>query len=332
MDASVEQVVARAVAGETPTDEELLPLFDLPTHSAEAAHVKWGAEQIARRASNNTGVVYSQIGVDMLPCPMDCGFCTLARRNASADVLAADVEELIVPIDQIVTYARAFDQANVHLISLMATAALPFERYLEIVSAVRDAVQDDQVILANYGDMTLEQAKRLKSAGADLAYHAHRLGEGEVTRIAPERRLQTLTNIRDAGLGVMCGCEPLREGVPHDLILSRMHEALSFDPYCCGVSGLHAVPGTAMADEVPLSRIRLQLYGAIMRLLAGDKLPFGCGGLNSPWADAGTNPRGRDLPTDPDYLRRDVRRLRKELRGREWTVPDRPTYRSKQLS
>ena len=61
-----------------------------------------------------------------------------------------------------------------------------------------------------------------------------------------------------------------------------------------------------------------------MRLMAGDAIPFGAGGGNVVWVDAGTNPRARDLPVDERSLRRDVARRRKELAGREWRIPDRP--------
>lgn len=323
----VEDLCERALAGKTPANDELLRLFALETHSAEAAHVCWAAETIARRASGNRAQVYAQIGVDMLYCPMDCAFCTLARRNAPDCVLQSDPEELIVPTEEIVGYARVFDDAGVHLISLMATAALPFERYLDIVKAVRAVICDDQVIMVNAGDMSLEQAKRLKDAGAQMAYHAHRLGEGEITRIPAKTRLRTIANIREAGLGFMTAVEPVHAATTADHMLARMHEVAGQHPYCSGVGSLHAVPGTAMADAKPVSKARLKLLASIMRLLVGEDIPFGTGGGNVLWADAGTNPRGRDLSCDPDYLRRDVARLRKELQSMKWDVPARPIYR-----
>ena len=324
MDQQVIDTVQRALEGACLADEELLPLFALDTFSAEAAHVKWGADVLARRASKGRGQIYAQIGVDMLPCPCDCAFCTLAIGNAGQDIKDRDREELIVPTAQVAEYARIFDEAGVHLISLMATAALPFDRYLEMVKAVRLAVADDAVIMANAGDMTLEQALALKDAGVQVAYHAHRLGEGQITKLPSEKRLATLRNIKEAGLEVMTAVEPVRQGVPAEEILGRMREVHSFEPYCSGVGTLTAVPGTRMGGEQPLSRERTLFYASIMRLMVGESVPFGCGGRNVLWTDAGTNPRGRSLPTDPDYLRRDVRRCRKELIGREWEVPARP--------
>lgn len=320
MHAWVMNAVERALSGESLDDEALLSLLGLDPYSAECAHVRWGSETLARRASGNQGRIYAQIGVDMIPCPVDCAFCTLSRVNASPDVKDADPETLVVPTDTIVEYARVFKEAGAHVISLMATAALPFDRYLDIVSSVRAVVGDAASVLANYGDMSFAQAGRLAQAGADMAYHAHRLGEGELTRASSAQRLATMRNIKAVGMQLMCGVEPLYEDLENDAVLARMHEALSFEPYCAGVAGLHAVDGTKMQTAKPMNGPKLQLYAAVMRLMAGEKLPFGCGGRNVLWADAGTNPRGRDLCCDPEFLRRDVIRLKKDLTSRGWDV------------
>lgn len=330
MERFVEDAVDRALAGERLSDDALEPLFALDPLGAEAAHVIWTAEHLARRVSGNRGQVYAQIGVDMLPCPVDCAFCSLARCNASPLRLAEGRESQIVPLEQIVEYARAFDDAGVHLISLMATAAMPFERYLEVVEAVRTAVADDQVIMANAGDMSFEQMRRLKDAGVKFAYHANRLGEGEITGVAPGVRMKTIANIKEAGLGFMTAVEPACASTPAVQLLAKMREIESLHPYCSGVGCLHAVPGTAMADVEPLSKSSARLYAAIMRLLVGESVPFGTGGGSVLWVDAGTNPRGRDLSRDLAYLKRDVARQCSALKARGWDVPARPIYRCRQ--
>ena len=328
----VEDIVVRAVAGQRIPADELLPLFDLPTHSAEAAHVMWAAQTIARETTGNIGQIYAQIGIDALPCPANCDFCDLAAKNVrAAQDAAGDTAEVratlrdaVVPLEDVVAYARTFDDAGVHLISLMATAGLSFERILDTVAAVRAAVHDDMPILVNIGDMTLDQAQAVKTAGAQAAYHAHRLGEGTFTSLDPATRLETMRNITEAGMKLMNAVEPVHEGIPAAELLDRMAEAASFKPYCSGVGTLTVVPGTPMEQFTPLTRKRTAFYASIFRLLVGDAIPFGVGGRNVVWADAGTNPRGRNLPTAPEILQRDVRRLRKELRGEEWNVPDRP--------
>ena len=320
MDAYVEHVVEKALAQECLSDEELLPLLDLDPLSAEAAHVCWGAKTLARRASKGRGQVYAQIGLDALACPMDCQFCGLARINASHEVLTAEPESLVVPLDEVVAYARTFDEAGVHLISLMATDMLPFERFVETVRAVKQAVSERQVVMANCGDISLQQAQLLKAAGASVAYHANRVGEGRITRIKPERRVQTFENIRAAGLNLMTAVEPLYEGVDNSDVIAHMRQAASFEPICSGVGALRCVKGSAMEHEVPFTSAKLELYASVFRLMVGESVPFGTGGANVVWADAGTNPRGRDLSSDHDFLRRDVARLRTQLERGGWLL------------
>ncbi len=320
IDASVIDLVERATDGEKIAPDELAPLFAYDALSAEAAHVRWAARVITARACGNVGQIYAQIGVDALPCPGDCDFCAFAASRSSD--AASDA---VVPVDQVVAYARLFDDAGVHLISLMSTAALPFERMLDFVRAVRGAVCDDMPILANTGDLTFDQASVLKAAGAQAAYHAHRIGEGDITRIAPDVRRATMGHIADAGLKLMNAVEPVHEGVSVPDLLDHMGEAAAARPYCSGVGTLTNVAGTPMEHVRGLSRAQAAFYAAIFRLMVGEDIPFGTGGGNVMWVDAGTCPRDRSFPVDEEGLVRDVDRVRKDLVGREWDVSVRPS-------
>lgn len=318
LDKSVESIVDRAIEGESPCRDEMLMLMGIDVESAEAAYVRWGAEVLGRRASGGVGQIYAQIGLDATPCPENCAFCSLAARNNSSKGRAE------VPDDEVTHYASVFDEAGVHLISLMATAAYNFEHFLRIVATVRGAIANDMPLMANIGDITFNQAQQLKAAGIQAIYHAHRLGEGTITGIAPERRLATIASAQKAGLALMTAVEPIYQGIPLEDIADRMLEVISQKPYCSGVGVLTAVPGTTMANETPYTRRQAAYFASIMRLAAGTSIPFGTGCGNVVWTDAGANPRGRDLSTDPDFLRRDVRRLRKELARDGWDVPARP--------
>lgn len=318
IDRSVEALVDRAIAGTPPSKQETVALLTTDASSPEAAYIRWGAELIGREGSHDTGQIYAQIGVDASPCPENCAFCTLAASNSAGEGPAE------VAVDAIAGYASTFDRAGVHLISLMSTARFDFNRFLSIVKAVRRSVSPDMPLMANIGDIDVEQARALAAAGVQAAYHAHRLGEGTITSIDPVRRKATFAALRSAGLKLMSAVEPVHAASDHQEIVERMFEVIALSPYCSGVGTLTAAPGTAMESCVPLSRRHATLLAAIMRLAAGRSIPFGTGCSNVMWTDAGTNPRGRDLAADPDYLLRDVARLRKELAGNEWNVPERP--------
>lgn len=317
-----ERIVAladAALAGERLGAEALEGLFSLDALGADAAYVNWAARTITAHACGNAGQVYAQIGLDALACPGECAFCAFAASSCERDDTQA-----IVPLERVVSCARAFEAAGVHLISLMTTAAFPFELLLDYVTAVRDALRDDMPLLVNTGDLTLAQARALADAGVQAIYHARRIGEGELTAIAPQTRLATMRNARAAGLALMNAVEPVCADTSAHELLVRMQEAASLHPLCSGVGTLTNVAETPMRDIEPLPRVTARFYAAIMRLLIGEAVPFGCGGGNVVWADAGTNPRGHAAVLAPDELARRVTACAKRLSEGGWDVPRHP--------
>lgn len=327
MDNRAMSIADGACAGVRPSHDDILYLLDFDARSPEAAYAEVRAREMALRASKGRGFVYAQIGVDANPCAENCAFCSFAAVNTEADGVndAGESSAWEVPIDRIVSYARLFDEEGVHLISLMSTAGLPFSRYLEMVSAVRDVVSDDMPIMANAADMTYEQACALKEAGAQAIYHAIRLGEGELTDIDPDCRRATIAAARKAGLGLMTGIEPLWDGATHEEIASRIEEVSTLEPFCTGACSLIAAKGTEMEDCASATRARVRYVGAITRLVVGESVPVGgAGGIA--WVDAGCDPRARKLGLEPEWLRREAARAKSQLEADEWCVPARAVW------
>ena len=324
IDERVMLIADAALEGDAPSRDDVLYLLDFDCYSVEAAYVMARARQIGVQACKGIGLIEGQIGVDANACPMNCQYCSFAAVNSGIiDNGVNEETSFEVPIDEIVRYARMLDQKGVHLISLMATAGLPFDRYLEMVAAVREAITPDQIILANTRDLTLAEAQALKAAGADTAYHACRCGEGYVTGIPIERRHETMRNIRAAGLALMSGVEPLWVEVPHDELADRICEVPSFKPFATGACGLSSVPGSKLPDYTPAPRERIRYVAAIIRLVCGLDVPFGGVG-GAIWVDAGCDPRGRGKGSSEEWIARDIRRARRDLMKDGWIVPERP--------
>jgi biotin synthase len=301
--------------GRTLGYDELLALLTISATGTDADLIRKTAQEMTRRSAGNRGQVFAQIGLDALPCPANCRYCSFAASNTALETR----DEL--SLDQAVGYARVFDAAGVHLISLMVTASYDFDRYLRVVEAVRAVIRPNTALLANTADLTLRQAERLRGAGADAIYHALRLREGRITTIAPARRLQTIANARAVGLRLMTGVEPLFEELEPSEIADRMFDTLDMGAICTGTCPLVPVDGAQMAHCTPPSEQRRRLIGALYRLAVGTRIPFGMGGVS--WVDAGTNPRGRHLSTDATVLSGQVAEKRRELELDGWTLPER---------
>ncbi len=311
IDERVMQIADDALVGKAPSRDDIMHFLKFDCYSVEAAYVCARARELGIRACNGRGYVYAQIGVDENPCPENCRFCSFAASLYQPDNegKAASFE---VPIGRIVHYAKLFDTAGADLVSLMATAALDFDRYLDMVRAVRASVSDRLVIMANTGDLTLDQAHALREAGAGAAYHALRLGEGELTDIKPIDRRRTIRYLHAAGIDVMTGVEPLWEGIDPLSLSERICDIPEFEPFCMGACSYTPTPHADMGGRRPASIGFLRYVAAITRLACGDAVRVGgIGGVA--WVDAGCDPRKRGHGTDDDALRREIDRARKRL-------------------
>jgi biotin synthase len=313
----VMQRIQAVAHGDHLSRDEVLALYGVPSQSLEAYQLQWAAHEVAQRLCRGTGQVFAQIGIDATPCPGDCLYCGYATVNAT---YAGRAE---VPLDEVVGYARTFDKNGVHLISLMATSVYDFTQFLELVAQVRAAVRPGLPLLANMGDISLEQAHQLKAAGVNAFYHAVRVGEGIITSLDPVQRFQTITHVQQAGLKLMSGVEPLYEEQDPVAVVDRMFEVAALEPLCGGVSGLVAVSGSRMEQYHPPTLARKRTIAALLRLVMGSRTLFGSGG-NVVWVDAGTDPRGRTLPVDHAVLAHKVAQAKKQLEQEEWVVAKEP--------
>ncbi|MBQ9002566.1 MAG: hypothetical protein IJ087_12005 [Eggerthellaceae bacterium] len=311
LDERVMRIADGAVAGVTPSRSDIVHLLRFDPYSVEAAYVCARAREIGIRACGGRGFVYAQIGVDSTACPENCRFCSFAAVNTNP--AEYDPSQVEVPIGRIVHYAKLFDDAGADLISLMATAGLDFDRYLDMVRAVRASVSDGAVIMANTGDLTFEQAKALREAGASVAYHALRLGEGEITDVRPIDRRRTMRYVRAAGLDLMTGVEPVWADADPIELSERICDIVEYDPFCVGACSYTEVEGADMGGRRPALTGFVRYVGALVRLTCGDAVPIGgIGGVA--WVDAGCDPRNRGYGEDDATLRKKVASARQRLK------------------
>lgn len=310
LDERVEQIADAAACGNSPTRGDIMYLLKFDAYSPEAAYVIAKAREIGMRACDGRGFVYAQIGVDETACPENCLFCSFAAINT--DTATYDPAQVEVPLGRIVHYAKVFDSAGVDLISLMATAGLDFDRYLDMVRAVRASVSANMDIMANTGDLSLEQAQALKDAGATTAYHALRLKEGVLTAIKPIDRRRTMRHLRAAGLPLMTGVEPVWDGVSAQELSERIMDIPDFSPFCIGACSLTEVEGVDVAGKKPAKTGFVRYVGALTRLACGEEVPVGgIGGVA--WVDAGCDPRNRGYGADDATLRSKISAAKRRL-------------------
>ncbi len=142
---------------------------------------------------------------------------------------------------------------------------------LDALSDLRTEMGDDLHLCASLGAITEDQARRLAEAGIDRYHHnletSRRLFGELVTTHTYDERLATLAAVKRAGLDVCCGGlfglgETWADRI--DLAVTIRDDV---GPVSVPLNFLNAIPGTALADQTPLTPEECLATIAIFRLL-----------------------------------------------------------------
>ena len=183
--------------------EEIQTLLELPL-----MELLWRAQTVHREANPGYRVqLASLLSVKTGGCEEDCAYCSQSIFNSS-DLAAFEAQMQVEPV---LKRARVAKEAGADRFCMGAAwrdvkDGPEFDRVCEMVSGVKELGLETCVTL---GMLNESQANKLKDAGLD--YYNHNLDTGrshyeEVTSTRTyDERLQTLENVRGAGLSVCCG-------------------------------------------------------------------------------------------------------------------------------
>lgn len=295
-------LIRKTQYGEHLSFDELVHLISMAPDCSESYLVMAEANRISKEVTGNQAEVHAQLALNMAPCPCNCGFCAFAQKNGIFS------EEKRLTAEEAVAYGKQFEEDGANAIFTMTTAQYPFELFLEISQEIRKNLKPTTVLIANVGDQSLSNAKRIKDAGYTGTYHALRLREGIDTGLSPQKRKESIRNFQEAGLLVGTCVEPVGpEHTPEELAEMICFTA-SFNPAYSGAARRIPIPGTEMAERGTISELRMAQIVAITRLglpraVLGNCTHEPCtlGGLagaNLFWAEAGANPRDTEEKTE----------------------------------
>jgi len=139
-------------------------------------------------------------------CPEDCGYCSQSAHHKTPVA-----REPLLDTDKVLAEARAAKANGADRFCMgaawrQAKNGEEFDRVLEMVRGVKDLGLE---ACATLGMVDEQQAKQLEAAGLD--YYNHNLDTGRshygdvITTRTYDDRLDTLKNVRDAGMKVCCG-------------------------------------------------------------------------------------------------------------------------------
>ena len=237
------------------TREEIAALFDLPF-----TELLFQAASIHREFHPPSQVqLCTLLSIKTGGCPEDCGYCSQSVK-ADSGVEATKLMDVRAVLQ---TAAQAKD-AGSQRFCMGAAWRNPKDRdmpaIVEIVKGVRDMGLETCMTL---GMLTPKQAEMLKEAGLDYYNHNVDTGPEYYERVISSRkyedRLDTLQNVRDAGINVCSGgivgmgeTREDRVGFVHTLATLERH------PESVPVNALVPVKGTVLGDmlaDTPLAKI-----------------------------------------------------------------------------
>ena len=277
--------------------QEAIELLEIRNGSHEFYKLIETSNNMSRKEYNNKAYVFSQIGLNAQPCPMNCKFCSMAESNYT---IGTEFRKDMSDIKDICETAKQLVESGTHDLFLMTTANYSVDEFIKIGTEVSKVLPKNVRLVANIGDFDLHIAKRLKDAGFTGVYHIRRLGEGKDTDIDPAQRIKTLDAIRDAGLELYYCVEPIGPEHTYDEILDEMYRAKDYNVDVMAVMRRTPVPGTPLEKNGGITSIELTKIAAVTRLVTRPKRSMNVhevtpmsllAGINQLYAEIGSNPR-----------------------------------------
>jgi biotin synthase len=257
------------------TREEVRALFALPFPD-----LMFRAQQVHRANFDPAEVQISTLlSIKTGGCPEDCAYCPQSAKYATG-VKA----EKLMSLDAVLREAQAAKAGGASRFCMGAAWREPKDRDLEKVCAMVEGVKALGLeTCVTLGMLNGAQAARLKSSGLD--YYNHNLDTSPeyygdiITTRTYQERLDTLANVREAGIHVCCGgIVGMGETLEDRVGMIATLASLPVHPESVPINMLVKVEGTPLDHAAPLDPLdfvrtiavaRITMPGSMVRLSAG---------------------------------------------------------------
>lgn len=186
-------------------------------------------------------------------CPEDCGYCSQSK------ISSAPIEKYrMLSAEQLLDGARVAAERQSKTYCIVISGRAPSEREMTAVETVVPRIKQELglKICACLGLLTPEHAARLKSCGVDRVNHNLNTGEAHYAEICSthtyQDRLQTLNNVREAGLE-LCSGGIIGLGESHRDLVSMAMDLRNLKTESIPINFLHAIEGTPLQNRNDLT-------------------------------------------------------------------------------
>lgn len=226
------------------TKEEIYDIYNMPL-----LELVFRAAELHRKYNDTAEVqVCTLLSIKTGGCSEDCAYCPQAARyNTGIDVQA------LMKKDEVLAYAQKAKEAGSTRFCMGAAWRevrdnRDFDRVLDMVKGVNEMGME---VCCTLGMLTEDQAQKLAEAG--LYAYNHNLDTSKehygeiITTRTYEDRLETLENVRKAGVTVCCG-GIIGLGETHEDRIGMLHTLATMPehPESVPINSLVAIPGTPL--------------------------------------------------------------------------------------
>lgn len=235
------------------------PFNDLlyQAHTIHKEHHQPNALQMATLLSIKTGA-----------CPEDCGYCSQSGHHSTALE-----KEKLMSVDDVLLRAQEAKDGGATRFCMGAAWRCPPGKVMPELTAMIEGVKAMGLeTCMTLGMLSPEQAGSLKTAGLDYYNHNIDTSPSFYNKVVTTRcfsdRLETLDNVRQAGINVCCGGivglgETRDDRIEFLLTLAN----LETPPESVPINRLIPVEGTPLANAQPVEGIELVRTVATARIL-----------------------------------------------------------------
>lgn len=226
-------------------------------HRVHRAHQDASTIKLAKLLSIKTGA-----------CPEDCGYC-----SQSGHYTTHAEKEKLMNVDQVLHKAQEAKANGAKRFCMGAAWRCPPAKVMPELKAMIQGVKDlGMETCMTLGMLNKEQAEELKEAGLDYYNHNIDTSPSYYDKVVTTRkftdRLETIENVRQAGIAVCCG-GILGLGESRDDRIEFLHTLANMEepPESVPINRLIPVEGTPLAKAKEVEGLELVRVIATARIL-----------------------------------------------------------------
>lgn len=281
--------------------EEIIDLLNIDPFSNDFYELLAVSNRLSRTKFGKKGYVFTQIGINAEPCPINCKFCSMGATHYSLD------DRWRKPAETLRQEVEALQKSYFDDFFMMTTANYPQDVFASLGQTIKPLLRENQKLVANIGDFDEDTAYRLKEAGFTGAYHINRLREGNDTMADPHQREETIRAIKKAGLELYYCIEPIGPEHTYEELAVEILRAKELKVEVIAAMRRIPVKGTPLYEKGQISDLELTKIVAVCNLAVNPSRamnvhePIRLGmlaGVNQLYAEIGANPRDTDSHTE----------------------------------